>query len=134
MEAILRKHKLKITDTRLEIICILSEAESAISYNEIQGRTKDKLDKVTVYRNLEAFEKKGIIHSIPSDSGSKLYSMCKEECSDHHHIDNHVHFTCAKCDETKCLYDVQVPEIQLPKSFQLNNSKLIVQGICDQCS
>lgn len=134
MEEFLRKKKIKVTDTRKEILRILSEAKAAISYNSIQEQTKLKLDKVTVYRTLDTFESKGIIHSVPSDDGIKLYSFCKDDCHDHNHEDNHVHFHCQKCDETTCLYDSVIPEIELPKEYKIVTSKLIVQGICPKCN
>lgn len=134
MEDILKKKKIKVTDTRKEILRILSESDSAISYNSIQDRTEQKLDKVTVYRTLETFEKKGIIHSIPSEEGQRLYSFCMDDCEDHHHHeDEHVHFKCDNCGNTTCLYDVSIPKITLPKNHKYSSSKLIVQGICPNC-
>lgn len=133
MNQLLREKNIKVTETRTEILRILSEANAAISYSSIQERTQIKLDKVTVYRTLDTFENKGIIHSVPSAEGVKLYSFCKDDCHDHSHDDNHVHFHCEKCDETTCLYDSVIPEIELPKNYKISVSKLIVHGICPNC-
>ena len=133
MNQLLREKNIKVTETRTEILRILSEANAAISYSSIQERTQIKLDKVTVYRTLDTFENKGIIHSVPSAEGVKLYSFCKDDCHDHRHDDNHVHFHCEKCDETTCLYDSVIPEIELPKNYKISVSKLIVHGICPNC-
>ena len=133
MKELLQKKNIKITDTRKEILRILSESKSAVSYNTIKEKTKLKLDKVTIYRTLETFEKKGIIHSIPSGEGIKLYSFCKDQCADHKHEDNHVHFKCEVCGDVSCLYDIVIPKIQLPEKFTMKSSKLIVNGTCNQC-
>ncbi len=133
MEEILREKNIKVTDTRKEILRILSESKSAISYNTIQEKTALKLDKVTVYRTLDTFENKGIIHSIPSEDGIKLYSFCKDDCHDHDHDDNHVHFNCEMCNTTVCLYHVDIPSVELPKGYYMHSSKLIVNGICPEC-
>lgn len=134
MKYLLKKKKLKITESRLEILAILANSNCAISYNDIESETKGKLDKVTVYRTLDVFESKGIIHSVYSNTGAKLYSFCKEECTSHQHSDNHVHFNCSKCNETTCLYEIKVPLIKVPNGYQIESSKLIVNGICMQCS
>ncbi|MEZ4938125.1 MAG: transcriptional repressor [Crocinitomicaceae bacterium] len=134
MEEMLRNKKIKVTDTRIEILRILQSSSSAISYNTIQERTSQKLDKVTVYRTLDTFESKGIIHSIPSDEGVKLYSFCKDDCEDHQHDDNHVHFNCEKCHKTICLYHTDIPKVKLPEGFFSTSSQLIVNGICRDCN
>lgn len=134
MEDLLRNKKIKVTETRLEILRILSESSSAITYNTIQEKTKLNLDKVTVYRTLDTFENKGIIHAIPSEDGVKLYSFCKDDCEDHQHEDNHIHFNCEQCKQTICLYHVDIPEVKLPEGFIAHSSQLIVNGICKNCN
>jgi Fur family ferric uptake transcriptional regulator len=134
MESLLRDKKIKITEARLEILKVLSNSKFALSYRNIQEVSNLKLDKVTTYRTLDTFEKKGIIHSVPAEEGGKLYSYCLEGCKDHHHLDNHIHFTCEKCDETTCLYNSEIPQVDLPENYQFHSSKLIVRGHCPYCN
>ena len=133
MEEVLRKKNIKITETRLELLKILSQANSAISYRRIKEKSDLDLDKVTIYRTLDTFEKKGLIHSVPSIEGGKLYSYCLEGCIDHNHLDNHIHFTCERCEETTCLYNTEIPKIELPSDYTFRSSKFIVSGLCANC-
>jgi Fur family ferric uptake transcriptional regulator len=88
---------------------------------------------VTVYRTLQTFVEKGIIHQIPTTDNAILYALCKDRCEEGHHHDEHVHFICDNCNKTICLDDVTVPDVKLPKGFQPLQSAMVVKGICDDC-
>lgn len=76
-----------------------------------------KIDRVTIYRTLQTFVDKGIIHIIPTSDNSIRYALCKDECTEGHHHDHHIHFVCNKCNNTCCLDDVATPDIKLPKGY-----------------
>ena len=82
---------------------------------------------------LQAFAEKGIIHVIPTSDNSVIYALCRNECVQGHHHDNHVHFICDQCAKTICLEDVTVPEVRLPKGFKPSHAQMIVSGICGEC-
>ena len=90
-------------------------------------------DRVTVYRTLQTFVEKGIIHLIPTTDNSILYALCKENCEEGHHHDNHVHFICDGCSKTICLDDVTIPKVKLPKGFPPNHTEMMVSGVCADC-
>ncbi|HMD00756.1 MAG TPA: transcriptional repressor, partial [Ferruginibacter sp.] len=87
----------------------------------------------TVYRTLQTFVDKGIIHNIPTSDNSILYALCKDNCEQGHHHDHHVHFVCDNCNKTICLEDVTVPEVKLPVGFTPKHAEMVVNGICADC-
>ncbi|MFN4285805.1 MAG: Fur family transcriptional regulator [Lacibacter sp.] len=130
---ILKQNNLSITDNRLQILAMFYEHEGALAHADIERRSGDRIDRVTIYRTLQTFEEKGIIHSIPTADNTVKYALCKHECGGGHHHDNHVHFVCEHCGTTTCLDDVLVPEVKLPRGFAPLQASMVVQGICKNC-
>ena len=100
---ILKKNQLSITEGRKKILDLFINSEGALSHADIEKETESAFDRVTVYRTLQTFVEKGIIHHIPTTDNSILYALCREECEAGHHHDNHVHFICDDCNKTVCL-------------------------------
>ena len=130
---ILERNGLSVTEGRKKILDLFMATEGALAHADIEKQTAQAFDRVTVYRTLQTFVDKGIIHQIPTTDNSVLYALCKHNCEQGHHHDNHVHFICADCDKTICLDDVTVPEVRLPKGFQPLQSAMVVTGICNEC-
>jgi Fur family transcriptional regulator, ferric uptake regulator len=130
---ILKNSGLSITDSRKKILELFEEANGALAHADIEKKTEAIFNRVTVYRTLQTFVEKGIIHSIPTTDNSILYALCKHNCQAGHHHDNHVHFICNKCNNTICLDDVIVPEVKLPKNFSKLQSAMVVTGVCGSC-
>lgn len=130
---ILKKNHMSITDSRVQILDLFYSQDGALAHADIEKKTGDGIDRVTIYRTLQTFEEKGIIHTIPTADNSVKYALCKEQCAEGHHHDNHVHFICDDCGKTICLDDVLVPEVKLPKDFEPHQSNMVVNGICGEC-
>lgn len=133
IELILKKNQLSVTGSRKKILELFLTSKGALAHADIERRAGEKFDRVTVYRTLQTFVDKGIIHSIPSADNSIRYALCKENCKDGHHHDNHVHFICSHCEQTICLDDVSVPEVNLPKEFAPLQRQMVVTGLCRDC-
>jgi Fur family ferric uptake transcriptional regulator len=130
---LLQKHQLRVTAMRIDVMKIfLENKETALSNQELELELIDS-DRVTLYRTLKTFEKKGIIHQAVDGSGTTKYAICHDDCSEHEHLDDHAHFHCTSCGKTLCLEKIESPEIELPKGFTSDVRYLIVQGKCDKC-
>ena len=130
---ILKKNNLSVTDSRKKILELFLKNSGALAHADIEKNTGEIFDRVTVYRTLQTFVEKGIIHNIPTTDNSILYALCKDNCEAGHHHDNHVHFICDSCGKTICLDDVTVPKVKLPKGFKPNHAEMVVSGICGDC-
>ena len=132
VDDILRRNSLSVTESRKKILNLFINVHGALAHGDIERKAGEKFDRVTVYRTLQTFVEKGIIHTIPTTDNSVRYALCKD-CSDGHHHDNHVHFICNQCGSTLCLDDVGVPEIGLPKGFSIDEIEVVAKGICNNC-
>lgn len=133
IDTILKRSQLSVTGSRKKILELFITSKGALAHADIERRAGEKFDRVTVYRTLQTFVDKGIIHSIPTVDNSIRYALCKENCKEGHHHDNHVHFICNHCEQTICLNEVSVPEVNLPKEFAAMQSQMVVTGLCREC-
>lgn len=130
---ILKRNQLSVTESRTKILELFHESKSALAHADIELKTDESYDRVTIYRTLQTFVEKGIIHTIPTADNSVLYALCKDECTQGKHNDNHVHFICDSCGTTYCLDHISVPEIMLPKGFTTHRTDVVASGICKNC-
>lgn len=133
-EQLLIKNGLKRTAPRLQVLEILSSRDAATSQPYLEQVIGKSADRVTLYRVLQAFEEKGIIHKVLDSQGTANYAICADGCDAHHHQDEHVHFNCQTCNKIFCLDSVKIPEINLPEGFSLTQLNLTVTGTCTKCS
>lgn len=130
---ILKKHHLSNTDSRRAVLEAFLQTDNALCHQDIERDTNDRFDRVTIYRTLQTFIDKGIVHTIPSADSGTRYALCRENCSEGHHHDNHVHFICDECGRTSCLDDVAIPSVSLPKGYKLGKIDMVVNGVCPEC-
>ncbi len=130
---ILKKHGLKVTPGRLQILNLFNEhgckpmdAESV--YKKLKGKS---IDMVTVYRTVTSFEERGILKRVDLHKDSVYY-----ELADHHHH----HIVCTACGLIEgfemCNIDV-VSKKALSKSSKfnvINEHSLELFGVCKSCA
>lgn len=131
-EQILKSHKLRITQFRLDVITVFSEAGHALSAADIENRMSHP-DRITLYRTLKSFEDKGIIHKAVDGTQTPKFALCESDCDEHHHHDEHVHFHCLTCENTFCIDHVYVPRVVLPQGFTFRDSSMVINGTCEKC-
>lgn len=131
---ILKRNNLSVTGSREKILSLFLSQEGALAHGDIEKKAGEKFDRVTVYRTLQTFVEKGIIHAIPTADNSIRYALCKDDCSEGHHHDHHIHFVCTNCGNTYCLDDVATPDVRLPKGYVSTHIEVVVDGVCRSCS
>lgn len=110
---LLKKHNIKLTPLRLQILEILEEAQSPLSYDEILS--KIDANKTTFYRSMEIFEAKGII--VKSENNHKNFYELAGEAK--------AYFVCDVCRK--------MTNIDMPNLNQSHVKSVVVKGICDDC-
>ncbi len=133
MAAVFHKKNLSSTDSRRKILSLFLSSKDALAHGDIEKKAGEKFDRVTIYRTLQVFVEKGIVHAIPTSENAVRYALCKD-CAEDHHSDDHVHFVCTNCNTTICLDDVVSPSVELPKGFIANNVQVVINGICEKCN
>ncbi len=133
IDDILKNNHLSVTGGRRKILELFLSNPGALSHGDIEKKAGEKFDRVTVYRTLQAFLGKGLIHTIPTADNSIRYALCRDNCSAGHHHDNHIHFICNRCGNTICLEETTIPQVRLPKGFEASQIEMVVNGVCRDC-
>lgn len=131
---LLRLHDLKKTPARVKVLQTLANENLAVSHAQLEAETKDLADRITLYRILKNFEQKGILHKTIDHEGNAKYALCHADCNDNHHRDHHIHFNCTQCGQTRCLDEVTIPKINLPRGYKANAYSFSINGVCRQCN
>ncbi|PAW93847.1 Fur family transcriptional regulator [Mucilaginibacter sp. MD40] len=132
-EELLDKHHLKKTGARLRVLSMMYSKNTATSQPDLESVMSD-IDRVTLYRILNVFEEKGIIHKVFDLNGTANYAVCHADCGENHHHDEHLHFNCTNCKNVYCLDDLHMPRLNLPEGFKADSFTLYASGLCPKCS
>ena len=132
-EDMLDKHQLKKTAPRLRVLSMMYSKNTATSQPDLENVMHD-IDRVTLYRILNVFEEKGIIHKVFDLNGTANYAVCHSDCQANHHHDEHVHFNCTVCKNVYCLNELSLPDISLPAGFKAESFTLYASGLCPKCN
>ena len=130
-KAMLQSAGLRCTRGRVALLSALLAARRTLAHDEVCARVREQgLDRVTVYRALEAFVKAGIVHRI--ESGSRWrFAVCGRVHRGH----CHPHFTCRVCGTVECLRDVALPRLaRLRRAYRVEEQELYVRGVCARCA
>lgn len=129
-----RKKKLRMTSGRRGLIQVLSASPVPLSAPEILHRLRRvgvRVDKTTVYRELERWEKLGLIEKFRLADSEISYELKRE----HHH-----HLVCLNCEKVE---NVTLDEKKLKmeearardeKNFLTLNHSLEFFGLCRTCN
>ena len=128
---ILERKGVRVTSIRILVMESLTAASRPMSLSDLET-VLDTVDKSSIFRSLEAFEKHHAVHSIDDGTGSVKYEVCEgeDECTV---SDMHAHFYCEKCHKTYCLKEISAPVVDLPEGFEMNSVNYIVKGTCREC-
>ncbi|SHH79029.1 Fur family transcriptional regulator [Flavobacterium johnsoniae] len=118
------------TTMRILIYEYMETLTAALSLAEIE-KYFHKADKVTIYRTLQTFLEKGLVHKIMDDSQAR-YRLCADSCEEEEHNDRHLHFYCRRCGQTTCREEIMLPE-SLSGSLQIDEIQILAKGICEKC-
>lgn len=129
---ILKIHNLRPTEGRKEILDVIRQSNCALSHLEIDERLKINLDRITTYRTLQSFKRKGIVHSIiDPHSGTAKYIF-----SDGKLAHQHAHFKCINCGIVICLLgEIEgTTLIRLPDEYKAMQYSFVIEGLCPKCT
>jgi Fur family ferric uptake transcriptional regulator len=127
---LLRRSDIRITSARKAILKVVLQLEAPESAEAIFQKLKTKkLDLVTVYRNLQLLEKKGLVQKFAFADGVKRYEFRKHH---HHYIE------CKSCGEVQsfegCEFEQTISKILEGKGFRMVQHTLNAVGVCPACA
>jgi Fe2+ or Zn2+ uptake regulation protein len=125
---ILKKHKIKVTPQRLEILKYLDENQSHPTAFQIYSDLKEdnpSFSKTTVYNTLDTLKNHNLVQVLTISQTELRYEF---ETKLHHH------FLCKSCDKISDI-DVDCPffEKMLESEYRVEEVHGYFKGICKNC-
>lgn len=127
---LLTKNGLKVTAARIAVLETLKKADKPVDSQFLIDELSETLgvDRVTIFRILNALTEKDIIRKLEFREGKSRYELNLE---DHHHI------ICEKCgkieDVSGCNIKVLEEEIGKKTGFKVKRHSLEFFGLCSDC-
>ena len=131
IKKLLKTRNLRVTELRVALLEIISNSGKAVSYQEIQN-SLIKFDRITLYRTLNAFIERGILHKIILEDNKNFYALCNLECTTDKHQHHHIHFQCNQCKEVSCHESKEPIELGI-SSHLVDEIEIMASGICQDC-
>jgi len=110
-----------------KILEIISEKKCWITVKNILEKLDNKINKTTIYRNLEKLLKSWEILEDFWVNNEKIYSK---------KITHHHHFICDKCwikENIWCFLKPEIQKLQDKFDFKVKNHSLVLSWICGNC-
>ena len=123
---------IRVTPIRILVLDALMKASGTMSLADLETEL-ETVDKSSIFRTLEIFEKHHLVHSIDDGTGSVKFEVCESE-DDCSIADMHTHFYCEICHKTFCLKDISAPLVDLPEGFSARSVNYILTGVCPSCA
>lgn len=125
----LKDHGHSITSQRLKVFSFLVDREPT-SMNQIVKSMSKTVDRASIYRTLELFEKLLIVQRI--NIGWKYKYELSDKFTHHHH-----HLTCSRCGKVISINETELEKfinsIATENKFKAYSHQVEIQGECRSC-
>ena len=127
---ILRQYDLKATPQRVAILNIVSTS-GHVNIDELYEEIKKQFHSIslaTIYKNINTMTENKLLLEVKLPNSKSVYEVVKSR---------HAHLSCEICGD---IQDMSIDaekifkEISNEYSFKINNTDVIISGICKSCS
>ena len=130
-QAVLSSHQYRVTHARETTFKLLLNPDPQ-SMRELIHKANGEVDRVSIYRSVELFEKLGIVHRIYV--GWKYKLELSDEFIAHHH-----HLACLTCGKVIDIQDEKhidefIDMISKQFNFTARRHQFEIDGYCENCS
>lgn len=131
LKAILKKNHASLTKPRKLVFDLLAGQEPQ-SMQVLAKRAEGQIDRATVYRVIELFERLGIVHRL--NIGWKYKVELTDIFGQHHH-----HFYCTNCGRAYSLpantmLETMINSVAANDGFNPRGHQLEIYGTCPNCA
>lgn len=133
IQQILDRKDIKSTPNRILVLKEFIKTSHPLTLANLESLLEFSMDKASIFRVLELFARKDVVHVIEDGSRSSKYELCRSD-SQHSIGDQHIHFYCEKCKNIFCFEDQQIPIVDIPEGFNPHSINYMIKGICPDCA
>ncbi len=133
IQALLKESSLAVTPARIALLEVLQKEKKPVDVQTLIEALQNEnieVNRVTVFRIINAFVEKGIVHKLEFSEGKARYELSSLP---HHH-----HAVCTNCGKVQDIEDCEVEKIEKKVSenlsFSIQSHRLEFFGLCKNCS
>lgn len=133
LAGLMRENGMRVTPARLGLLRALERERLPVRVKDLTHKLGPRTDTVTVYRNVEAFVRAGLVERLDFGEDVASYEFRHPGEDDHHHV------TCVSCKKRANVHAC-VPEIvsraaREAKGFvSIDRHSLEFFGVCVDCA
>lgn len=136
IEGTIRGAGLRITPVRVGVLEVLRRAPRPIDVPGILEKLPARTDAVTVYRTLNTFTRKQVVHRVRGEDRSWRYALGRAAEGPKEH--RHPHFVCEGCGKVECLSGAEIPRgfvrsLNLEAGYVVSYPEIVLHGTCPRC-
>ena len=105
---LLRESGLRRTPVRIAVLSALAQDGQPMGVQQVLQHLPAGTDAVTVYRTLNTFTRKKLVHRVHGEDRSWRYALSKP-LAHHAPRHEHPHFVCDTCGSVECLEKAKIP-------------------------
>jgi Fur family transcriptional regulator, ferric uptake regulator len=133
--AVLKSAGLRRTPVRFAVLDLLARAAGPLGVPEMLGKLSADTDAVTVYRTLNTFTRKKLVHRVQADDRSWRYALGDSALKPEH---RHPHFVCDTCRTVECLSTAEIPTglartMGVRRGYKVTYPEVVLHGQCPKC-
>jgi Fur family transcriptional regulator, ferric uptake regulator len=125
--AILTKHHINITKTRIALLESFLQSSEPLTLKDFYSDSMPELNRISIFRTLKLFLHKKIIYRVHTTERTSRYLLRRSTTS------VHSNFICRICKKVMPVNTIDLPEVELPEDFTQQNIEIIIEGLCDAC-
>jgi Fur family ferric uptake transcriptional regulator len=132
---ILKRCKLRRTPVRAGVLEILAKSARPLGAVEVLEKLPPHTDAVTVYRTLNTFTRKNVLHRVRGEDRVWRYALGDPQEKAAH---QHPHFVCESCGKVECLKEAEIPSdfvrsLAVQKNYAIRYPEVVLHGVCPKC-
>ncbi|HEY4329801.1 MAG TPA: Fur family transcriptional regulator [Phycisphaerae bacterium] len=135
---LLKKSKLRRTPVRAGVLEVLAKASRPLGAVEVLEKLPPHTDAVTVYRTLNTFTRKAVLHRVRGEDRVWRYAMGDPHEAEGAGVHLHPHFVCEECGRVECLKEAEIPgdftrSLGVQSGYSIKYPEVVLHGICPKC-
>jgi Fur family transcriptional regulator, ferric uptake regulator len=127
----LKENGMPVTKNRRAVLKVLQQQKTPVSVAIITKSSN--LNRVSVYRTLQLFLAKELVHLIPSRGHPRYILADNSETSNHKGNNFSSCFVCTKCNYTEFIPQPAFKISAIHCEHEVHTYNLVIEGICNAC-
>lgn len=136
-DGLLRAASLRRTPVRLGVLHVLAASAQPLGAAQVLEQMPAQTDAVTVYRTLNTFTRKRLVHRVRGEDRTWRYAVGgKAQGRSARH--EHAHFVCESCGSVECLDGAAIPRnlvrsLGVAERYEVHYPEVVLHGVCPKC-